>query len=155
MHTMVFSLFMVIAYDSVWIGNYEIEVYGSLVWIHEYHIEQNMAKVLLTWIFPFSILAQYTLCNSPSCHHIFPLVCFDKTTVCFSRIIDPASVDSIEDFTKIRRSFCQPQSSCIHNWGWQPERVKKQFLHPLWERLEIQLQPRLGPTIKHHEVLLR
>ena len=71
---MVFSLFMVIAYDSVWIGNYEIEVYGSLVWIHEYHIEQNMAKVLLTWIFPFSILCPssvYTSYNSPSCHQIF------------------------------------------------------------------------------------
>ena len=84
----------------------------------------------------------------------FPLVCFDRTTICFGRILDPACVDSIVDFTKISRSFCQPQSSCIHNWKWQGERVKKQFLHPLWERLEIQLQPRLGPTIKHHEVLL-
>ena len=29
---------------TVWMGNYEIEVYGSSLWIHEYHIEQNKAK---------------------------------------------------------------------------------------------------------------
>ena len=49
--TKVFSLFMVIAYDSVWIGNYEIEVYGSLLWIYEYHIEWNMANGTFDWNF--------------------------------------------------------------------------------------------------------